>query len=97
MPVGLPAKHDPRPLENGHLLIFDNGPHGRDHPAPYSRVVEVDPRTSTIVWATRLKRPLARDRWSRLLTSKTGQRRTAASVRLLPQRCRVESLPLRPT
>jgi outer membrane protein assembly factor BamB len=46
----LAQQHDPRPLPNGNLLIFDNGPHRRDHPAPYSRVIEVDPRTSQIVW-----------------------------------------------
>jgi hypothetical protein len=37
-------------LPNGNLLIFDNGPHRRDHPAPYSRVIEVDRRTRAIVW-----------------------------------------------
>lgn len=46
----LAQQHDPRPLANGNLLIFDNGPHRRDHPAPYSRVIEVDPRRSAIVW-----------------------------------------------
>jgi outer membrane protein assembly factor BamB len=46
----LAQQHDPRPLPNGNLLIFDNGAHRRDHPAPYSRVIEVDPRTSQIVW-----------------------------------------------
>jgi len=46
----LAQQHDPRPLSSGNLLIFDNGPHRRDHPAPYSRVIEVDPRTSAIVW-----------------------------------------------
>ena len=46
----LAQQHDPRPLPNGNLLIFDNGPHRRDHPAPHSRVIEVDPRTSQIVW-----------------------------------------------
>ena len=49
----LSQQHDPRPLANGNLLIFDNGPHRRDHPAPYSRVIEVDPRTSAIVWEYR--------------------------------------------
>ena len=49
----LSQQHDPRPLPNGNLLIFDNGPHRRDHPAPYSRVIEVDPRTSAIVWEYR--------------------------------------------
>jgi hypothetical protein len=46
----LAQQHDPRPLPNGHLTIFDNGTHRRDHPVPYSRVIEVDPRTSAIVW-----------------------------------------------
>ena len=49
----LAQQHDPRPLPNGHLTIFDNGAHRRDHPAPYSRVIEVDPRTSAIVWEYR--------------------------------------------
>ena len=46
----LAQQHDPRPLENGNILIFDNGTHRRDHPAPHSRVIEVDPRTDAIVW-----------------------------------------------
>jgi Arylsulfotransferase (ASST) len=46
----LAQQHDPRPLANGNLLIFDNGTHRRDHPATFSRVIEVDPRTSSIVW-----------------------------------------------
>jgi hypothetical protein len=46
----LAQQHDPRPLPNGNLLIFDNGTHRRDHPATFSRVIEVDPRTDAIVW-----------------------------------------------
>ena len=46
----LAQQHDPRPLANGNILIFDNGTHRRDHPATFSRVIEVDPRTSEIVW-----------------------------------------------
>ncbi len=46
----LAQQHAPRPLPNGNLLIFDNGTHRRDYPAPFSRVIEVDPRTSAIVW-----------------------------------------------
>lgn len=38
--------HYPTLLENGHLLIFDNGVRRR-----YSRVVEVDPLTGAIVWS----------------------------------------------
>ena len=49
-PPPLAQQHDPRPLPNGNVLIFDNGTHRRDHPATFSRVIEVDPRTSEIVW-----------------------------------------------
>jgi hypothetical protein len=46
----LAQQHDPRPLPNGNILIFDNGTHRRDNPATFSRVIEVDPRTNAIVW-----------------------------------------------
>ncbi|HTT80499.1 MAG TPA: aryl-sulfate sulfotransferase [Stellaceae bacterium] len=46
----LAQQHDPRPLANGNVLIFDNGTHRRDNPATFSRVIEVDPRTNAIVW-----------------------------------------------
>lgn len=46
----LAQQHDPRPLANGNILIFDNGTHRRDNPATFSRVIEVEPRTSAIVW-----------------------------------------------
>jgi len=46
----LAQQHDPRPLANGNILIFDNGTHRRDFPGTFSRVIEVDPRTSEIVW-----------------------------------------------
>jgi hypothetical protein len=46
----LAQQHDPRPLPNGNVLIFDNGTHRRDHPATFSRVIEVDTRTNAIVW-----------------------------------------------
>lgn len=49
-PPPLAQQHDPRPLPNGNVLIFDNGTHRSDHPATFSRVIEVDPRTSEIVW-----------------------------------------------
>lgn len=38
-------QHHPSLLPNGNILIFDNG-YGRE----YSRVVELDPRSKTIVW-----------------------------------------------
>ena len=46
----LAQQHDPRPLPNGNILIFDNGTHRRDNPVTFSRVIEVDPRSSEIVW-----------------------------------------------
>ena len=46
----LAQQHDPRPLPNGNILIFDNGTHRADHPATFSRVIEVDPHTNAIVW-----------------------------------------------
>ena len=52
-PPTLAQQHDPRPLPNGNLLIFDNGAHRRDSPLTYSRVIEVNPRTSEIVWEYR--------------------------------------------
>lgn len=44
-PGELDRPHQPTLLANGRLLIFDNGMH-----RGYSRVVEVDTATSTIVW-----------------------------------------------
>ena len=37
-------------MPNGNILIFDNGTHRHDNPVTFSRVIEVDPRTSEIVW-----------------------------------------------
>ncbi len=37
-------------LENGRILLFDNGSHRRAPSTNYSRVIEVDPATSQIVW-----------------------------------------------
>jgi hypothetical protein len=41
-------QHHASALPNGNVQIFDNGMHRIG--MPYSRVVEVDPRSSTIVW-----------------------------------------------
>jgi len=46
----LSGQHAPTPLPNGNLLIFDNGPHRLDESFPFSRVIEVNSRTSEIVW-----------------------------------------------
>ena len=47
-PEFIAHQHHPTYLDNGHVLLFDNGSH-RGGPT-YSRVLEVDPATSEIVW-----------------------------------------------
>jgi len=42
-------QHDPTLLENGNILVFDNG-HHTTKKQPRSRVIEVDPRKNEIVW-----------------------------------------------
>ncbi len=44
-PGNLDAPHYPTVLENGNILIFDNGAH-----RGYSRIVELNPLTKNIVW-----------------------------------------------
>jgi hypothetical protein len=46
----LSGQHAPDLLPNGNILIFDNGPHRLDQTLPFSRVLEVDPATTEIVW-----------------------------------------------
>lgn len=41
-------QHDPTQLQNGNILIFDNGAHIPERPR--SRVIEVDPKEDKIVW-----------------------------------------------
>jgi outer membrane protein assembly factor BamB len=43
-------QHDARELDNGNILIFDNGSHRHEYKPEYSRVVELDPKTDEIVW-----------------------------------------------
>jgi len=50
------GQHAPTPLPNGNLLIFDNGPHRLDHSMPFSRVIEVEPANTKIIWEYREKR-----------------------------------------
>lgn len=51
--------HDPQLLENGNIILFDNGSHRRsslleprfqDSFISFSRIVEVNPRTDEVVW-----------------------------------------------
>ena len=41
----LDDQHDPTLMDNGHILVFDNGRHRKR-----SRILEVDPKTRKIVW-----------------------------------------------
>jgi hypothetical protein len=50
----LDGPHHPSVLPNGHLMIFDNGAE-----RGWSRIVELDPATSTIVWEYRGSPPEA--------------------------------------
>jgi hypothetical protein len=43
--------HDCRELENGNVLVFDNGAHRRCYDTAYSRSVEFDADTGEVVWA----------------------------------------------
>ncbi len=50
-------QHDARELENGNILIFDNGCHRREYRPNFSRVIEIDPDTGNIVWEYRADPP----------------------------------------
>lgn len=45
-------QHDARPLDNGNILLFDNGCHRFGKPS-FSQVIEMDPMTEEIVWSHR--------------------------------------------
>ena len=48
-------QHDPTQLENGNILIFDNGWHSLQAIGARSRIVEVDPKTNGIKWTYEAK------------------------------------------
>lgn len=58
--------HDPTELENGNILVFDNGryyvanPGGSSavFPPDFSRVLEIDPKTEETVWEYRADNPV---------------------------------------
>ncbi len=49
-PEVLAQQHDPHELDNGNILIFDNGSFRAGVTLPYSRVIEVDRASKQIVW-----------------------------------------------
>jgi len=50
-------QHDARELDNGRILVFDNGAHRHSYEPTYSRVVEIDPNTDEIVWEYKANLP----------------------------------------
>ncbi|PKV82783.1 arylsulfotransferase family protein [Streptomyces sp. TLI_146] len=48
-PGTVSQQHHPTELENGNLLVFDNGVFRPGHDVPYSRVIEID-RAGKVVW-----------------------------------------------
>jgi len=50
-------QHDCRELENGNILLFDNGTHRHEYKSEYSRSVELDPKTDEIVWQYKANPP----------------------------------------
>jgi len=79
-PPTLAGQHAPTPLENGNILIFDNGVHRLDDPLPFSRAIEIDPATNEIVW-TYQDRPV-----SNFFLAAYGQCATPAKRQYLHQR-----------
>ncbi|MHC4181926.1 MAG: aryl-sulfate sulfotransferase [Planctomycetota bacterium] len=43
-------QHDPRELDDGNILVFDNGSQRHEYKPSYSRIVELDPEKDEIVW-----------------------------------------------
>ena len=53
--------HNPSMLDNGNILVFDNGRHPKSthaFPPDYSRVVEVNPSTNEIEWEYKAPNPV---------------------------------------
>ncbi|MCG8460091.1 MAG: arylsulfotransferase family protein, partial [Holophagales bacterium] len=54
-PGELQFPHEGRWLENGNIMVFDNGSEARG----FSRIVEVEPSSGEIVWVFKTRRPKA--------------------------------------
>lgn len=50
-------QHNPTVLDNGNILVFDNGRH-RPSPPDYSRVIEINPTTNEIEWEYKADTPV---------------------------------------
>jgi hypothetical protein len=49
----LGQQHDPSLLENGNVLLFNNGSRRRRHPLIFSSVMEIEPASGKVVWEYR--------------------------------------------
>ena len=52
-PPLLAQQHDPSLLDNGNVLLFNNGTQRRNIPLIFSNVIEVEPASSNVVWQYR--------------------------------------------
>ena len=52
-------QHNPSFLDNGRVLLFDNGSHRRAPNTNYSRIVEIDPANNEIAWDYRGEPPIS--------------------------------------
>ena len=52
-PPLLAQQHDPNPLDNGNVLIFNNGSRRANIPLIFSSVIEVEPQSGKIAWEYR--------------------------------------------
>ncbi|SAL98790.1 hypothetical protein [Absidia glauca] len=50
-------QHNPTELDNGNLLLFDNGAFRTDESVNFSRVIEVDRATKKVVWQYKDRQP----------------------------------------
>lgn len=57
-PAGLSHQHHATWLENGNILVFDNGCHRRESPS-HSTVIEIDRATKKVVWSYKAEPILA--------------------------------------
>lgn len=58
-PGEIAHQHNPSMLDNGNVLVFDNGEHRQFSKYSYSRVIEVNPATNKIEWEYKEDPPFA--------------------------------------
>ena len=51
------GQHQPIMLENGRIILFDNGYHNAEDNRSYSRILEIDPLTGKITWEYKANPP----------------------------------------